>query len=132
MTERGQEHRTSALKRYALIAAGSILVVIGAVGVVVPLLPTTPFLLLAAACYIRSSPKFYAWLIGNRILGAYIRDYLSGAGMPVRAKALTLSLLWVTIGATAVFAVESTAIRILLLIIALGVSAHIILIRTRR
>jgi len=131
MAERGQEHETSGLKRYALIAAGSIFVVLGTVGVVLPLLPTTPFLLLAAACYIRSSPKFHDWLIGNRILGVYIRDYLSGAGMPVRVKAITLGLLWVTIGATAAFAVEATAIRILLLIIALGVSAHIISVRTR-
>jgi len=114
------------LKRYALIVAGSIFVALGAVGVVVPLLPTTPFLLLAAACYIRSSPRFYRWLISNRVLGAYIRDYLSGAGIPVRMKVISLAVLWVTIGTSAVFAVESTAIRIVLLLIAIGVSAHII------
>lgn len=132
VAEREREHETSRLKKYALIAAGSIFVVIGAIGVVLPVLPTTPFLLLAAACYIRSSQKFYDWLIGNRILGAYIKDYLSGEGLPVRAKVTTLSLLWLTIGATAIFAIDSTPIRILLLVVAIGVSTHILLIRTRR
>jgi uncharacterized protein len=127
-----QKYRSgSRIKRYALIAVGSIFVVIGAIGVVLPVLPTTPFLLLAAACYIRSSPKFYHWLINNRILGRYVRDYLSGRGMPVGAKATTLGLLWLTIGASAIFAVEMTAIRILLVFIAVGVTIHILAIRTR-
>ena len=117
------------LKRYALIAAGSVCVALGAIGVVLPLLPTTPFLLLAAACYIRSSPRFYHWLISNRVLGAYIRDYLSGAGIPVRAKVITIGLLWLAIGSSAVFFVEVTWVRVLLLLIAIGVSAHIISIR---
>lgn len=117
------------LKRYALLAAGSVCVVLGAIGVVLPLLPTTPFLLVAAACFIRTSPRFYHWLINNRVLGAYIRDYLSGAGMPRRAKVITIGLLWLAIGSSAIFFVETTAIRILLLIIAIGVTAHVISIR---
>lgn len=114
------------LKRYALIAAGSLFVAVGAVGVVVPVLPTTPFLLLAAACYIRSSPRFYRWLLGNRILGRYIRDYLSGAGIPVRTKITALSLLWLTILISVIYFVEITAVRVLLLIVATGVSIHIL------
>lgn len=129
MLERRAE--PSRLTRAALIAAGSVCVALGAIGVVLPLLPTTPFLLLAAACYIRSSPRFYHWLIGNRVLGCYIRDYCSGAGIPVRAKVTTITLLWLTIGASAVFFVETTVIRILLLVIAIGVSAHVISIRPR-
>ncbi|MGI5818220.1 MAG: YbaN family protein [Armatimonadota bacterium] len=120
------------LKKYALIAAGSLFVVIGAIGVVVPVLPTTPFLLLAAACYIRSSPRFYHWLLSNRILGAYIRDYLSGEGIPVRMKLFTIGLLWVTIGFSVVFAVEIMAVRVLLVAIAVGVTVHIVSIRTSR
>lgn len=96
-----------------------------------PLLPTTPFLLLAAACYIRSSPRFYHWLIGNRVLGRYIRDYCRGAGIPVRAKVTTIAVLWLTISASAVFFVEMTVIRVLLLVIAIGVTAHVISIRPR-
>jgi len=132
MEDGAQGQTGNRLKKYALIVAGSVFVVIGAIGVVVPVLPTTPFLLLAAACYIRSSPRFYHWLINNRILGRYVRDYLSGAGMPVGVKATTLALLWITIGASAIFAVEVTAIRILLFIIAIGVTVHILAIRTRR
>ncbi|MFP4249772.1 MAG: YbaN family protein [Armatimonadota bacterium] len=118
--------------KYALIAAGSVCVAVGAIGIVVPLLPTTPFLLLAAACYVRSSPRFYRWLIGNRVLGAYVRDYLSGAGIPVRTKVFTIAMLWIVIGSSVIFAVDHTAIRALLLLIAVAVSAHIIAVPTAR
>lgn len=124
-------HRNSSvLKKWALIIAGTLCVGIGALGVVLPLLPTTPFLLLAAACYIRSSPRLYRWLINNRILGSYVRAYLSGEGIPVSAKVFTISLLWVTIATSAIFFVEMLAIRILLLIIAIGVTIHVMSIRT--
>jgi len=132
MAENEHKQADGKLKKYALIAAGTVFVILGAIGVVLPILPTTPFLLLAAACYIRSCPRFYRWLINNRILGRYIRDYLSGAGMPLSAKALTIGLLWATIGASVIFAVEMTAIRILLLVIAVAVTVHVLAVRTRR
>ncbi len=69
--------------------------------------------------------------MNNRILGAYIRDYYSGAGIPIRAKVFSISLLWLTIGFSALFVVEMTAIRILLLLIAVGVTHHIISIRPK-
>ncbi|MFW5866304.1 MAG: YbaN family protein [Armatimonadota bacterium] len=124
------QNQVTGVRRYALIVAGSVAVVIGAIGIVVPVLPTTPFLLLAAACYIRSSRRFYRWLLGNRVLGIYIRDYLSGAGIPVRTKVLGIAMLWIVIGSSAIFAVDSTIVRALLLLIAVAVSAHIICIRT--
>ena len=105
---------------------------IGAIGIVLPLLPTTPFLLLAAACYIRSSPRFHQWLMNNRVLGCYIRDYCSGRGIPLRAKVFTLSLLWLTIGYSAIFVVEMTWVRVLLAAIAVGVTVHLLAIRTAR
>ena len=118
------------LKRRLLIIAGTIAVAIGIVGIFVPILPTTPFLLLAAACYLRSSRKFYNWLLNNRFIGAYVRNYLQGRGMPLRIKVITILLLWLTITCSIVFAVQVLVLRVILLIIAIGVSAHIILIKT--
>jgi len=102
------------------------------VGVFVPILPTTPFLLLAAACYMRSSERFYQWLISNRLFGAYVRNYIEGRGMPIKIKIFTILLLWLTIGLTIAFGVQDTIIRIVLVCIAIGVTVHIGLIRERK
>jgi len=118
------------LKRRLLIVAGTIATAIGIVGIFVPILPTTPFLLLAAACYMRSSQKFYNWLLHNRFFGIYIRNYLQGKGMPRKIKMVTILLLWTTITCSIVFVVQSLIIRVILLVIAAGVSVHIALIKT--
>ena len=117
------------LKRRLLIIAGTLSTAIGIVGIFVPILPTTPFLLLAAACYRRSSQRFYNWLLNNRFIGAYVRNYIQGRGMPLKIKIITILLLWVTITCSAIFAVEDLIIRIILFIIAIGVTVHIIFIR---
>jgi len=120
------------LKRRLLIIAGTLSTAIGIIGIFVPILPTTPFLLLAAACYLRSSQRFYNWLLNNRFIGAYVRSYLQGRGMPLKIKIITILLLWITITCSAIFAVEDLIIRIILFIIAIGVTVHIILIRTAK
>ncbi len=117
------------LKKGLLIIAGTVSTAIGIIGIFVPILPTTPFLLLAAACYLRSSQRFYNWLLNNRFIGAYVRNYLQGRGMPLKIKIITILLLWVTIACSVIFAVEDLIIRIILFIIAIGVTVHIILIR---
>jgi uncharacterized membrane protein YbaN (DUF454 family) len=118
-------------KRRLLIAAGSLCVGLGIVGIFVPILPTTPFLLLAAACYMRSSERFYQWLINNKVFGAYVRDYIEGRGMPIRVKIFTIFLLWLAIGLTIAFGVQNIVIRVVLICIAIGVTVHIALIRRR-
>jgi hypothetical protein len=120
------------LKRRLLIAAGTISTAIGIVGIFVPILPTTPFLLLAAACYLRSSQKLYDRLLNNRFIGAYVRNYLQGKGMPWKVKIITILLLWITITGSIIFAVQGLIIRAILLIIAIGVSVHILLIKTTK
>jgi uncharacterized protein len=82
--------------RYLLMGFGTVAVVMGVVGIFVPMWPTTPFLLLAVVCYVRSSDRMYQWLLSHRHLGKYVRDYASGEGIPRRAKAIALSLMWVT------------------------------------
>jgi len=118
------------MKKNLLIAAGSLMVGLGILGIFLPLLPTTPFLLLAAACYIRSSRRFYEWLINNRWLGRYIRDYREKRGVPAAAKIVSLFLLWATIGVSAVFVADALWLRVILIIIAVGVTTHILSLRT--
>ena len=83
------------LVRILFVFIGSIFVGLAVIGIFLPGLPTTPFLILAAYFYIRSSKKLYDWLINNKILGIYIKGYLSGKGMPLRAKIISLILMWV-------------------------------------
>ena len=113
-----------------LIVSGSISVALGIIGIFLPLLPTTPFLLLAASCYIRSSDKLYHWLITNKYLGAYIKNYREGRGLSLKVKIFTLSLLWITIGSTIIFSVKLLAVRVLLIIIAIAVTIHITRLKT--
>lgn len=102
----------------------------GIVGIFLPLLPTTPFVLLAAILYARSSKRFYNWLLYNRLFGRYIRNYLDGKGIPLLAKVISISLLWITLGTSAIFFVSMTLIRIILLLVGIGVSIHILIIPT--
>ncbi|MGE8499255.1 MAG: YbaN family protein [Pseudomonas sp.] len=84
--------------RYALLAVGWLSVALGVIGIFVPILPTTPFLLLAAACFMRSSERFYHWLVDHPHLGPWIRDYLEGNGIPLKGKVYALGLMWLSIG----------------------------------
>jgi len=118
------------LSKGVLIIAGTCFVGLGIVGIFLPLLPTTPFLLLAAACYARSSERFYNWLLNNRWFGRYIKNYLEGKGLPLKVKVLSLCLLWITIGYSVVFVVHTLVVRIILIVIAVGVTIHILFTRT--
>lgn len=80
--------------RIGLTTAGVVCVGLGSVGVVVPVLPTTPFLLLAAACFVRSSPRLHAWLVGHPRLGRYVAGFLEGGGLTRHAKRVTIVALW--------------------------------------
>jgi len=119
------------LKRI-LIILGTFFVAIGVIGIFVPLLPTTVFLLLAAGCYIRSSERFYNWLINHRWLGTYIRNYREGRGIPIKTKIFTISILWLTITLSAIFAVKSLIVRVILFIIAVSVTWHVLSIKTSK
>jgi uncharacterized membrane protein YbaN (DUF454 family) len=118
-----------ALRMHVLIICGTISVALAILGILFPVLPTTPFLLLAAVCYGKSSPRFYAWLLNNRLFGLYIRNYREGRGIPLKQKVFTLLLLWLTIGSTIIFIVEVWWLRLLLLGIATGVTIHLVSIR---
>ena len=116
---------TSRLMKALLVALGTLSVALGVLGIFLPLLPTTVFLLLAAACYARSSDRFYHWLINHRWLGSYIRNHYEGRGMRRRDKTITLVALWAGIGATAGWSVDALWVRLLLFGIAAAVTMHV-------
>ncbi len=122
--------KITGFKKWFLIVTGTISVGLGFLGIVLPLLPTTPFLLLAAACYIRSSERFYHWLIYHKWFGSYIRNYREGRGIPLSAKITAITLIWVTIGFSALFVVPVVFVKILLILIAIGVTIYLLSIKT--
>lgn len=116
--------------RVLLIVAGTVSLVFAAIGLVLPLLPTTPFLLLAVACYCRSSERLYNWLINNRWFGEYIRNYREGRGIPLKTKISAVTILWVTISISALFLVPLLIVQVVLLVVAAAVSIHILRLPT--
>lgn len=116
--------------RYLLIIAGTIFLGFGIIGIFLPILPTTPFLLLAAACYARSSQRFYNWFMNNKWFGNYIKNYFEGRGVPLKFKIFTIFLLWITIIISIYFVINNYLIEIILIIIAVAVTIHIIIIKT--
>jgi len=87
-------------------------------------------LLLAAICYARSSERFYHWLLNNRWFGEYIKNYREGRGIPLREKTLTLIALWLTIGFTTLLVVSAWWGQLILLGVAVGVTIHLVRIKT--
>lgn len=125
-----KEYAKSKTIRVLLILIGSISTLLGIFGIFLPLLPTTPFLLLSAYCFARSSKKFYILLITNRICGEYIRNYRKGLGIQLRHKVLSLILLWTTIGYSVIFIITNIWIQILLILVAISVSIHLLRMKT--
>tara|TARA_Y100001936_G_C16055209_1_gene660510 strand:+ start:848 stop:1267 length:420 start_codon:yes stop_codon:yes gene_type:complete len=100
------------LAKLMWVSLGSLFVALGAIGVIVPGLPTTPFLILAAACYIRSSQRLYDWLISNKRFGPYLKDYREGKGIPRKAKRLAVVMIVVFVSFSVVFGIEDLTLKI--------------------
>ena len=124
-------HR-SPVMRGMLVVVGTLSLVTGIVGIFLPVLPTTPFLLLAAACYANSSVRFYNWLMNQKQLGPYIRRWRNEGTIPLHAKLMAIALITITIGISVVFFVPVFAVRVLLVIIALGVIVYLFRIPSSR
>lgn len=122
----------SPLVRWIFITGGLILVAIGVLGMFLPLLPTTIFFILAAWCFARSSEKFYVWLHTNRLFGRYLSNYRTGRGMTLSSKIFSIAFLWAGIMVSFFLLTDNTYVRILLIAIAVGVSWHLIAIKTAK
>lgn len=118
------------LKSYLLLCSGCLCLGVGAVGLLLPVLPTTPFVLLAAGCFGSTSPRLYALLARNRYFGAYIANYKSGTGVARAVKVRSLLFLWGML-ALSMAAMDVLPARLLLALVGCAVSAHILCIKTQ-
>ncbi len=112
--------------------AGSVSLALGGIGIVLPILPTTPFLLLALACYLRSSERMTQWMLTNKYFGKYIKNYKEGKGIPLKTKLFAIIILWVTIVYSAFFIIPIWIVQIILFFIAIAVTLHLIRLPTYR
>ncbi len=117
------------LKKHLLIALGSLSLGLGAVGIVVPVLPTTPFLLAALYCYLRSSQRLYDWLIHHRVFGTYLYNYVTYRAVPRQTKIAALIVLWAGL-ITSMILVDLLYVRLILLIVGIAVSIHLLTLKT--
>lgn len=117
--------------RIFLIIVGSVSLVLGILGMFLPLLPTTPFLLLSAAVWVKASPALYQWLLNHKVFGEYIRNFREHRAIPLRVKIISVSLVWLTIG-YCIFAVvdEWWWAQVLMTLLAIGISWHILSFKT--
>ena len=118
------------MKRRILLVLGFVVLGLGILGIFLPLLPATPLLLLSAYLFSKSSDKYYRWLINHRVFGKYISAFLKYKTIPVKIKALSITMMWITMGISAYF-VPYLAVRILMLLIAIGVTIHILSYKSR-
>lgn len=120
------------LYRYFYLISGVLLVTIGVIGIFLPVLPTTIFLILASACFVKSSPRANEWLRNHKVLGMYIKNYQDKTGLSIRAKIFNITFLWVMILLSAFYFTNEFYIRIILILIAVGVTIHLLMIKTRK
>ena len=117
--------------RAFFFSAGTVSLALGAIGIVVPVLPTTPFLLLALACYLRSSKRMTRWILTNKYFGDYIRRYREGKGVPLKTKILAVAFLWITISFSAYFMLQKwLIIQLILFVVAIAVTIHLVRLPT--
>ena len=112
------------------IIGGCISLILGIIGIFLPILPTTPFLLLSATLFIHSSPRLYTWLLNQKYLGPYIRNFKEHRAIPLRTKIISVSLVWITLLYCALFTDVHFLFRLLFIFLAIGISIHIISYKT--
>jgi len=122
--------RISPIARGVLIAAGSVCVGLGIIGIVVPGMPSTVFFLIAAACYVRSSDRLYNKLLNNKAVGRHIRNFREKRAMPMRAKIIALAMGWTAITLSTAFAIHSTPLRVLMLLLGIIMTVVILSVKT--
>ncbi|MBE0575897.1 MAG: YbaN family protein [Desulfuromonadales bacterium] len=116
----------STILRLALIIVGLACTVLALLGIFMPLLPTVPLLLLAAACFARSSERIHGWLLGHPHLGPLILNFQNGQGMPLRAKVSAIALVWVTIPVSVLFFIPLLWVKVSLIVIGLSVTIYLL------
>mgnify|MGYP001010900522 CR=1 FL=1 len=116
-------------KKHLYIVLGSVSLALGITGILLPVLPTTPFLLLTGFFYLRSSARLYGWLANHKIFGAYIRNYMTYRAVPGRVKIAALLMLWAALSVSMVL-INKAITYILLPAVGTGVSVHLFKLKT--
>jgi len=104
------------MRKVLMIIGGSFSLILGVIGIFIPGLPTTPFLLLTAALFLRSSDRLYNWLIQNKYLGKYVLNYRRRKGMTRQQKVYSISLMWIMIAFSACFLIKPLLIRLIVVV----------------
>ncbi|MCR4416360.1 MAG: YbaN family protein [Ignavibacteria bacterium] len=107
------------LKKYLLMAFGLIFVSIGLIGIFVPGLPTTIFMILAAYCFIRSNEKLYNWVINNKIFGSKVKHFMETKTIPLRGKIHSISAMWLMVILSIIFLNASSIVKLIIALAAL-------------
>jgi len=113
-----------------LLVCGWTSLGLGVVGLAVPILPTVPFVLLAAACFLRSSERCHRWLVTHPVFGRHIADYEAGRGIARRAKIVALATLWASVLLSVVLFVPLLAADVAMLVVAAAVTIYIVRLPT--
>jgi uncharacterized membrane protein YbaN (DUF454 family) len=120
------------MKSKLLIICGSLSLGLGVLGIFLPVLPTTPFLLLSATCYFHGSKRLYSWLMNHQRFGPYIRSFREDKSIPLRVKVVSVTMVWITLLYCAVFVSDNICIKGLFIALALGITWHILSYKTRK
>lgn len=117
------------IKKYLLIGAGSLSLSIGVIGIFIPILPTTPLLLLSSYCYLKSSSRLYEKLMSHKILGAYLHHYMEHKAIDKKTKVIAMTTLWISLGIS-IFMAPLLFVKVLLALIGAGVTKHLLGLKT--
>lgn len=116
--------------KFLFIVFGSISLALGILGIFLPVLPTTPFLLLSAAMFVRGSQRLYDWLMAHKHLGPYIKNFREYKALPLRVKTVSVSMVWATLLYCAIFVAKEWWMSVMFIAIAMGVTVHILSYKT--
>jgi len=119
------------LKQWCLNGIGIVCLALGAIGIVLPVLPTTPFVIVAALCFSAGSPHLAAWLEQNRYFGPYIEHYRNKTGVPLRQKIGGILFLWMMLGISMTI-VQKSFVILTLCMVGILVTLHLVLLKTRK
>jgi uncharacterized membrane protein YbaN (DUF454 family) len=128
--EQADSRASGKVMRSVYIIVGTIALVIGAIGLFLPVIPTTPLVILAAACYYRGSERLHAWILSSRWFGETIKNYQEGRGLTRDTKARAIFLMWMTIIISAWFFVNNLFVRVAMIGVAIGVTVYLVRLPT--
>ena len=115
-----------------LTVLGLIALGLGILGIFLPILPTTPFVLLASVLFLRGNKRLYDWLLNHPRLGPYIRNFMITRAIPLKVKVISVSMVWITLMYCAVCVVDHWLLRLLFLMLAIAITIHILSYKTLR